>query len=128
MIYEIEKDRDSMPTIGFAVEPIRPSSKGQIQTMDFMTPLNQSIFYEILENLGSNYLPDDMSPSHIATMIGVVRRDGSATVYINEDVEIIMKMRAANSIKNGQGVTKSDIADHSTRQNLNRFRKCGFPH
>ena len=127
MIYEIEKDRDSMPTIGFAVEPIRPSSKGQIQTMDFMTPLNQSMFYEILENLGSNYLPDDMSPSHIATMIGVVRRDGSATVYINEDVEIIMKMRAANSIKNGQGVTKSDIADiKELNTNVIIPDDCGF--
>ena len=60
-------------------------------------------------------------------MIGVVRRDGSATVYINEDVEVIMKMRAANSIKKGQEVRKSDIVDiKELNTNIVIPEDCGF--
>lgn len=111
MIYEIEEGRDGMPTCGFAAESARADSKGKMIYRDFMTPLNRPLFYEILENLGNSYLPDYMPPGRIEIMIGVVRRNGSATVYINEDVEVIMKMRAANSIEKGQGVRRSDIAD-----------------
>ena len=127
MVYDIDKDKDSMPTCGFAAESARTGGEVKMIYRDFMTPLNQPLFYEILENLGSSYLPDDMSPGHIETMVGVVRRDGSATVYINEDVEVIMKMRAANSMEKGQGVTKSDIADiKELHTNIAIPDDCGF--
>ena len=127
MIYEIDKDKDGMPTCGFAAESARAGSEVKMIYRDFMTPLNRPLFYEILENLGSSYLPDDMPPGCIETMIGVVRRDGSATVYINEDVEVIMKMRAANSIKKGQEVRKSDIVDiKELNTNIVIPDDCGF--
>ena len=127
MVYEVDKDKDGMPTCGFAAESARAGSKVKVIYRDFITPLNRPLFYETLENLGSSYLPDGMSPGCIETMIVVFRRDGSATVYINEDIEITMKMRAANSIKKGQGVRKSDIADiKELSTNIAIPDDCGF--
>lgn len=126
MVYDIDKDKDGMPRLGFTAEPARAGSKVKLIYSDFITPLNQPMFYEILENLGSSYLPDDMPSSHIATMIGIVRRDGSATVHINEDVEIIMKMRTANSKKDLK-IRKSDIADiKELHTNIIIPDDCGF--
>ena len=127
MVYEIDKDKDGMPTCGFAAESARAGNKVEVIYRDFITPLNRPLFYETLENLGGSYLPDDMSPGCIETMIGVIRRDGSSTVYINEDIEITMKMRAANSIKKGQGVRKPDIADiKELSTNIVIPDDCGF--
>ena len=127
MVYEIDKDKDGMPTCGFAAESARAGSKVGVIYRDFITPLNRPLFYETLENLGGSYLLDDMSPGCIETMIGVTRRDGSSTVYINEDIEITMKMRAANSIKKGQGVRKPDIADiKELSTNIVIPDDCGF--
>ena len=127
MIYEIEEDRDSMPLCGFAAESARAGSEAKMVYRDFMTPLSHPLFYEILENLGSIYLPDDVPPGYIGTMIGVVRRNGSATVYINEDIEVRMKMRASNSIKKGQKIRKSDIADiKELHTNIEIPDDCGF--
>ena len=64
MVYEI--DKDGMPTCGFAAESAKAGSKVKMIHWDFITPLNGPLFYEVLENLGSSYLPDDgMSRDHL---------------------------------------------------------------
>ena len=108
MVYEIEVGSH---LVGFCGETVQSGDIAPLQFMDFVTPINHPKFYDMLKGLGGHYLRNDISPGGVNTMVGVLKRDGSATVYTNEDVEYEVKIRASNEIKKGQMVRERDVAD-----------------
>ena len=131
MICEIKVDSH---ILGFAGETVQSGSMVPVNFLDFITPVDDSQtpmghpkFYDMLGNLGYHYLPNSVLPGCIERMVGVLKRDGSATVYTNEDVEIKIIGRASNEIKKGQEITEDDLADiKEVHINIAIPDDCGF--
>ena len=101
------------PPAGYVKNAAKPGESVFIQYLEFTSSEDGQHFIQRLEGL-PNEIVSKLSPeiraSQIDHMLAVVRRDGSATVYVNELLPRA-RVRARGPVKAGQIVTKNDIAD-----------------
>ena len=120
MVYEIE---DFGLPVGLAGAPTPKGEYCPVIPLGFITPMNYPKFYDILDSLS---LPGDFAPGAIDTMLGVIRKDGSASIYVNE-VGYMLGIRVNNSLKRGQIVRGRDIGDvKSLTLDIEIPDDCGF--
>ena len=124
MVYEIE-DIEDMP-LGFSEAASPAGEYFPVSLTGFITPLNHSDFYDRLESF-REYLPDGITPGSVNVMLGVFRRDRSASIYTNKDITLSIGCRASNSIEKGQIIRDRDIADiKNLNINIAIPNDCGF--
>jgi len=84
-----------------------------VQFMEFTSTEDGQHFVQRLEGIANDILvrvPTSIGPSQVDSMLALIRRDGKATVYVNE-VQLCARVRASGPIKAGAPVTKNDIVD-----------------
>ena len=110
MSYEINLEG---PPAGYCLTYARAGESVPIAFREFTSTEDGQHFIQRLEgtpDLILQNLPTKIYPSTVDNMLAICRRDGSATVYVNE-LEIRADVRAARSVEAGEGVSKDDIAD-----------------
>jgi hypothetical protein len=110
MPYEIDLGK---PPAGYTLRAAREGESVAVQYSEFTSTEDGQHFIQRLEGFASDVLskaPVRVSPSQVDSLLAVIRRDGKATVYVNE-VELKALMRVSSAIEKGAGVTKNDIVD-----------------
>src|SRR5262245_3772274 len=112
MPYEITLD--CMPG-GYSVNAARDGEEVLVERREFISSEDGQDFITKLEGL-----PDDLlrrlppsprvSPSQVDHLLAIIRRDKTATVYVNEQ-PFIVQVRAGRDIEAGTPVVKDDIGD-----------------
>ena len=124
MVYEI-KNIKNMPG-GFAAATTPEGKYCPIESAGFVTPMHHPKFYDMIESF-TEYLPDDFPPGSIYMMLGIFRRDNSASIYTNEDILLEIDTRVKNDVQKGQIVRKKDIADiRNVHLNIEIPNDAGF--
>ena len=101
------------PPAGYVLEPAREGEAAKIQYREFTSTEDGQHFVQRLEGIPNNILTKMQSqtlPSQIDHMLAICRRDGKATIYLNE-LDIMAQVRASRPVKAMQGVSKDDFAD-----------------
>ena len=110
MPYEIQLEN---APAGYAGTSARAEELVQLIFREFTSTEDGQHFIQRLEG-GVNpilkELPTQVLPSQIDHMLAICRKDGRATVYLNE-LELHLAIRTARPVQKGQGMTKDDIAD-----------------
>lgn len=102
-----------MPPAGYALTAARADEEVSVQYLEFTSSEDGQHFIKRLEGLPNDILNrarPAVSASQIDTMLAICRKDGTATVYINE-VALKARVRTARNITVGSWVKKSDIVD-----------------
>ena len=103
-----------MPPAGYASAPARDSDQtASVQFREFTSTEDGQCFIQRLEGFPSEILgklPSPIRASQVDHMLAICRRDGKATVYVNE-LEQRTSVRVARSIEAGEPVTKDDFVD-----------------
>ena len=113
MPYEINL---GMPPAGYAVTSTRAGGETvTVQYTEFTSSEDGQHFIRRLEGFPDELITKvsattPISPSQIDNLLAIIRRDGTATVYVNE-VRQIVCMRASRSIEKNSPVTKNDVVD-----------------
>lgn len=104
------------PTIGYALE----ASPGEghealMATAEFTSSANGEAFVSRLEGLPQDLLfamPEEarVDPSQVHHLVGIVRKDNTATIYVNE-CEIKGLARSARAIDADEPMTEDDMVD-----------------
>ena len=114
MKYEF-KYGDQIP-MGFVAEAAAKSSKAvRVKLAGFHSSEDGNDMITCLEGISStilDMLPTEKRPreSQIDHLVAVVRKDKTATVYVNE-LAMTAKVRSKKAVKAGEPVRKDDIAD-----------------
>ena len=100
---------------GYSINAARDGEMVQIQCREFSSSEDGQDFIAKLEGLPNEilrYLPPEIGirPSKIDSLLAIIRRDRTATVYINE-LPFIVQAMAGRDIKPGMPVGKDDVAD-----------------
>ena len=112
MPYEISFDR---PPHGCVLSAVRKGEKAKVAFMEFSSSEDGDRFIQRLDGLASTIiakLPPEarIRPSIIDHLLAIIRKDGTATVYVNE-VGVIQTFRAKRSLAQGEPLYDDDIAD-----------------
>ena len=102
-----------MPPAGYAVTSARASETVGVQFREFTSTEDGQHFIQRLEGFPNNILqklPAPIPASKVDHMLALCRRDGSATVYLNE-LELQASVRASRPIEEGEAVTQDDFVD-----------------
>lgn len=96
---------------GFAASNNRPGSPVTFEVCGFHTSDEGRFFRKLLESC-ELFLAGrpDIIKSQVDHMLVVMKRDGAATVYVNE-LSIVAKAQVLRGLQAGQAVTTDDIAD-----------------
>lgn len=107
---------DQIP-VGYAAAAAKDGNTVPVQYIGFTSTEDGQRFIKLLEGI-----PDDLlrllaqqcsvmvSPSQVDHIVAIIKRDRTATVYLNE-LRHTLTIRASRPIKAGEAVTKNDIAD-----------------
>lgn len=112
MPHEVTFDRTPL---GHAENAAKEDSTVNVRMTAFHSSEDGQKFIQRLEGFPTELLSKlpiahRTNPSQVDHLVAVVRRDRTATVYVNE-LSIILTTMMGRSIKKGEGVWKSDIAD-----------------
>lgn len=102
-----------MPPAGYAMRAARPGETVPVKFMEFTSTEDGQHFIQRLEGLPNDILqkiPSQVKASQVDSMLAIIRRDGKATVYLNEVGQRLL-VRASGPVEKGRIVTKDDIAD-----------------
>lgn len=102
-----------MPPAGYAITGARSGENVAVQFLEFTSTEDGQHFIQRLEGIPSDILKrlsPSISPSQVDNMLAICRRDGTATVYVNEVVQRA-RVRASGPVEAGAIVTKNDIVD-----------------
>ena len=102
-----------MPPGGYAVSSARAGETVRVQVLEFTSTEDGSHFIQRLEGLPSDIIgkpPSPVLPSRVDHMLAICRRDGKATVWVNE-LMVKASTRVSRAIEAGEEVTKDDIVD-----------------
>jgi hypothetical protein len=102
-----------MPPAGYSLTAARPNEDVVIQFLEFTSTEDGQHFIQRLEGIPSDILQKaspQISPSQVDNMLAIVRRDGKATVYVNELTQRA-HVRVSGPIEAGAIVTKNDVVD-----------------
>ena len=103
-----------MPPAGYASAPARATDQtASVQFREFTSTEDGQYFIQRLEGFPSEILGKLSFPiraSQVDHMLAICRRDGKATVYVNE-LEQRTSVRFARSVEAGEPVTKDDFVD-----------------
>lgn len=104
------------PTVGYALDA-SPGEGHQIRvaSMEFTSSEDGKLFVSRLEGLPQellSLLPPEarVEPSKVDHLVGIIRKDMTATVYVNE-CTITAQVRSARAIEAGEPETEDDIVD-----------------
>ena len=104
-----------MAPAGYAVTSARASETVSIQFREFTSTEDGQHFIQRLEGLPNDILqklPTPIPASKVDHMLALCRRDGTATVYLNElEFRASVRLRGSRSIDAGEAVTKDDFVD-----------------
>lgn len=114
MPFEIRFENTPM---GVCIEAARPGDNVKVLVCGFLSEEDGEALIDCLEGFGSEIidkLPKSgkappFTPGRIDHLLAIVRRDASATVYVNE-LELTAKARIKRGLKAGEAVYKDDIA------------------
>jgi hypothetical protein len=101
------------PPAGYTLTAARSDEEVAIQFLEFTSTEDGQHFIQRLEGLPNDILmrlSPRIHPSQVDSLLAVVRRDGTATVYVNELVQRA-RVRASRPVQAGEPVTKNDIID-----------------
>jgi len=101
------------PPAGYCVTSPPSNEEVVIQFLEFTSTEDGQHFIQRLEGIPSDILQKaspQISPSQVDNMLAIVRRDGKATVYVNELAQRA-HVRVSGPIKAGAVVTKDDVVD-----------------
>ena len=112
MPFEIKFD---IPPAGYSLTAARGGDKVKVSVIEFTSSEDGDLFISRLEGLPSQIiamLPSDakIKESQIDTLLAIIRRDNTATVYINE-LNIIARSRLNRSVDKGDLIFEDDIID-----------------
>ena len=111
----VEVDLGMSPA-GYAVTSARASdTTAVVQFREFTSTEDGQHFIQRLEGLPNDILqklPAPIPASKVDHLLALCRRDGTATVYLNElEFRTSVRLRASRSIEAGEALTKDDIVD-----------------
>jgi len=98
---------------GYTLTSARAEETVEVQFLEFTSSEDGQHFIQRLEGFPSYILrrvAPHIRPSQVDHMLIVVRRDNTATAYVNE-LSIVTRMRASRRVEAGEQVFKSDIID-----------------
>ena len=104
------------PTLGYSLDASPGEGhKVRVATAEFTSSADGETFMSRLEGVPQDLLfalPPGarVSPSQVHHLVGVVRKDNTATVYVNE-CEIKGLARSARAIEEGEPATEDDMVD-----------------
>jgi len=112
MPYEIKLD---MPPAGYSLSAAKSGDKVKVSVIEFISSEDGDLFISRLEGFPSQIirmLPAEanIKESQIDNLLAIIRRDNTATVYINE-LKIIAKTRLNRSVEKGEMIFEDDIID-----------------
>jgi hypothetical protein len=112
MPYQIEL---GMPPAGYAVSAAREAEIARVQYLEFTSTEDGQHFVQRLEGFPDELLQKvslqrRFSPSQVDNLLAVIRRDGKATVYVNELLQTVA-IQIGRPIEKGAVVMMSDIVD-----------------
>lgn len=111
MPYEIDL---GMPPAGFCVKSAREGEEVLVQVLGFSSTEDGQEFVRKLESFPTHVIDripgKRVLPSQVDTLVAIIRRDGKATVYLNE-LSQRGQVRVSRAIKAGEGIFKNDIVD-----------------
>ena len=110
MVEEIDMEN---PPAGYVLEAAREGEDALVQCLEFTSTEDGQHFIQRLEGIPNNILAKMQSqtlPSQIDHMLAICRRDGTATIYLNE-LGIKGHIRAARPVNAMQDLHKDDVAD-----------------
>lgn len=104
------------PPAGYAAAPARATdTTGLIQYREFTSTEDGQHFIQRLEGFPDDILqklPAPIPASKVDHMLALCRRDGTATVYLNElEFRASVRWRGSRSVDAGEAVTKDDFVD-----------------
>src|SRR5687767_14639650 len=104
-----------MPPAGYALSAAREAETARVQYLEFTSSEDGQHFIQRLEGFPDDVLRKvsvrrQISPSQVDSMLAIIRRDGKATVYLNEVPQNVL-IQIARPIEKGAAVMKSDIVD-----------------
>ena len=102
-----------MAPAGYAVTSARASETGSVRFREFTSTEDGQHFIQRLEGLPNDILqklPAPIPASRVDHMLALCRRDGTATVYLNE-LEFRASVRYSRPIEAGEAITKDDFVD-----------------
>jgi len=110
--YEIKFDNTPA---GVCVEAVRNGGTAKVCAIEFVSEEDGDILIERLEGFGSDILAKlpanpPIQPKQVQHLLAIIRRDGTATVYVNE-LNTVGMMQVKRDLKKGDGVFADDIAD-----------------
>ena len=104
-----------MPPAGYAVTSARASETVSVQFREFTSTEDGQHFIQRLEGLPNDILqklPTPIPASKVDHMLALCRRDGTATIYLNElEFRASVRLRGSRSIDAGEAVMKDDFVD-----------------
>lgn len=101
------------PPTGYAITSARKDEFVEVVFREFTSTEDGQYFIQRLEGFPNEILRrlrSKVLPSQVDRLLAIYHRDGTADVYLNE-LEIMVKVRAARPVKAGQEVSKDDFAD-----------------
>lgn len=112
MPHEIHFDR---PPAGYAITSARSGEHVSVQYIEFTSTEDGQHFIQRLEGFPTQIINKlagrlDITPSQVDHFLAIIRRDGMATIYINE-LPQTARIRVGRAIKKGEKVFKNDIVD-----------------
>jgi hypothetical protein len=121
MPYEITFD--NLPA-GISLGHTREGQQGKVLCMEFTSSEDGQMFVQRLEGFPNDILAKvtqttPLRPSQVDHMLAIIRKDKTATVYVNE-LSHLVTIRMARRCEAGQEVYKDDIID------LNRLELDGI--
>lgn len=112
MPYQIKFDK---PPAGYSMSSLRPGYYGWVCTREFVSSEDGDLFISRLEGFPTVVLsligrPRSLLPSMVDHMVVIIRKDGTATAYINE-VSFLGLIRSKRAPQAGEVIYSTDIAD-----------------
>jgi hypothetical protein len=104
------------PSLGYTIDAAAGEGEEvRVRSTEFTSSEDGELFITRLEGLPQELLsalPEEarVQPSQVDHLIGIYRKDMTATVYLNE-CSITAQMRSARAIEAGEMATEDDIAD-----------------
>jgi hypothetical protein len=110
--YEVRLDA---PPAGYALESATEGQTARVAVREFTSSGDGEVFISRLEGIPQqllSLLPLDaqVRPSMIDHLVAIIRKDLTATVYLNE-CEIRMQARSARPLEAGEAIFEDDIVD-----------------
>jgi hypothetical protein len=105
---------DDLPA-GYAVKSARHGDEVQAITTEFTSSEDGERFISRLEGMPTDILnrlspEDQILPHNVYLMLAIIRKDLTATVFLNEELKLNLKVRPKRDFEKGQPVYDDDYA------------------